>query len=160
MPAAASSVLAAQDAGVQQPRGNRSLRGGAAAQPPPAPTYVYAWAGPKDPSLGGKDSLFVISLAGKEYGKVVTVVPTPYAGLEPHHCSLSVDRRTLACGGLFAALANGPGILFFNVSSNPRAPTLIDPATVTQPRFGAFVDEFVPTPDGECVCVNHVHMRV
>ncbi|KAG2432199.1 hypothetical protein HXX76_009119 [Chlamydomonas incerta] len=150
VPAAAHSGLraAADEAGATLSRVSRSLRGASGAAAPPAPKYVYTWAGAKDPSLGGKDSLFVISLEDKEFGKVVGVVPTPYAGMEPHHCTLSLDRRTLGCGGLFAALAGTPGVLFFNVSGNPRAPTLIDPATVPQPRFGAFADEFIATPDG------------
>ncbi|KAG2432993.1 hypothetical protein HXX76_008721 [Chlamydomonas incerta] len=115
--------------------------------------YVYAWAGAKDASLGGKDSLFVISLIGTEYGQVVTVVPTPYNGIEPHHCRVSADKKILGCGGLLSPLApayNGaaaPSVIFFDIT-NPRVPVMISAAVVDQPKTSAFADEFVTTPDG------------
>ncbi|PNW74095.1 hypothetical protein CHLRE_13g585050v5 [Chlamydomonas reinhardtii] len=110
-------------------------------------TYVYAWAGPKNASLGGKDSIFVISLADGEYGKIVSVVPTPYSTLEPHHCRISSTRKYMGCSGLFAAFSGIPGALFFELS-DPRTPKLVDPAKVDQPKHSAFADEFVATEDG------------
>eukprot|EP00198_Chlamydomonas_reinhardtii_P004511 XP_001693847.1 predicted protein [Chlamydomonas reinhardtii] len=110
-------------------------------------TYLYVWAGPKDASLGGKDSVFVISLADGEYGKIVSVVPTPYSTLEPHHCRISSTRTHLACAGLFSALTGTPSVLFFELS-DPRTPKLVDPAKVDQPKHSAFADEFVAIADG------------
>ncbi|KAG2443515.1 hypothetical protein HXX76_001868 [Chlamydomonas incerta] len=116
-------------------------------KPDTTATYVYAWAGPKNASLGGKDSIFVISLADHEYGKVVAVVPTPYSALEPHHCRISSTRKYMGCSGLFAAFTSIPGVLFFELS-DPRNPKLVDPETVDQPKHSAFADEFVATDDG------------
>ncbi|KAG2452269.1 hypothetical protein HYH02_003293 [Chlamydomonas schloesseri] len=110
-------------------------------------TYVYAWAGPRNASLGGRDSIFVISLADNEYGKVVSVVPTPYSALEPHHCRISSNRKYMGCSGLFAAFTHIPGVLFFDLA-DPRTPKLVDPASVDQPKHSAFADEFVATDDG------------
>ncbi|KAG2427166.1 hypothetical protein HXX76_010885 [Chlamydomonas incerta] len=115
--------------------------------------YLYAWAGAKDASLGGKDSLFVISLVGAEYGQVVSVVPTPYNGIEPHHCRASADKKILGCGGLLSPLAPpvdgapAPSVIFFDIT-NPRVPKLVDAALVDQPNTSAFADEFITTPDG------------
>ncbi|KAG2426628.1 hypothetical protein HXX76_012942 [Chlamydomonas incerta] len=115
--------------------------------------YIYAWAGAKDASLGGKDSLIVISLNGTEYGQVVTVVPTPYNGIEPHHCRASSDKSILGCGGLLSPLApavNGvpaPSVIFFDITS-PRAPKMVAATQVDQPKTSAFADEFINTPDG------------
>eukprot|EP00198_Chlamydomonas_reinhardtii_P012267 XP_001701604.1 predicted protein [Chlamydomonas reinhardtii] len=109
--------------------------------------YLYVWAGPQDKSLGGKDSLFVISLAGTEYGQVVNIVATPYAGIEPHHCRVSLDKKVLGCGGLLSPLVSGPSVVFFDIS-NPRVPKMVDAAKVQQPQYSAFADEFITTPDG------------
>lgn len=94
--------------------------------------------------------MFVISLAGTEYGQVVNIVATPYAGIEPHHCRVSLDKKVLGCGGLLSPLVSGPSVVFFDIS-NPRVPKMVDAAKVQQPQYSAFADEFITTPDGECL---------
>lgn len=64
---------------------------------------------------------------------------------EPHHCRLSADCKRLACGGLLAALAGLPSVLFFDVTRGDRPRLLPVP---TQPSKSAIADEFINMPDG------------
>src|SRR5205085_12553459 len=84
----------------------------------PAKT-LYVWAG--DQARRAPDFLAVINFDedSNQYGKVIKTVPIPppgNVGNEPHHCHLSADKNTLACGGLLSLLRGQNGILFFDVS--------------------------------------------
>src|SRR5262245_2122726 len=70
----------------------------------PAKT-LYIWTG--DQARRAPDFLAVINFdeESNDYGKVVRTVPIPppgNVGNEPHHCHLSADKNTLACGGLLS----------------------------------------------------------
>ncbi|KAG2486448.1 hypothetical protein HYH03_014895 [Edaphochlamys debaryana] len=109
--------------------------------PIPPPTYLYVWAGATDPSKA-KDSLFVVKVAD---GTIVNTVETPFNGLEPHHCRLSVDKRWLGCGGLLAVLSGAPSLHFFSLA-DPALPVYLP--DVAQPKHSAIADEFLATPEG------------
>jgi hypothetical protein len=91
----------------------------------PPNEYLYVWAG--DQARKAPDFLAVIDFDPKSngYGQIVKTVPVPppgNTGNEPHHCGMSADQNTLACGGLLSLLKNQNGIFFFDISdaANPE----------------------------------------
>ena len=81
------------------------------------------------------------------YGRIVKTVPVPPPGNfgnEPHHCGLSTDRNTLACGGLLSLLRNQNGIFFFDVSSAANPEFLFS----TRAVHSAMTDDFYPLEQG------------
>src|SRR3954452_848730 len=112
----------------------------------PAKT-LYVWAG--DQARRAPDFLAVINFDedSDDYGKVVRTVPIPppgNVGNEPHHCHLSADKNTLACGGLLSLLRGQNGIFFFDVSS-PREPRFLFAASAP---LSSITDDFFPLPKG------------
>jgi selenium-binding protein 1 len=112
----------------------------------PAKT-LYIWAG--DQARRAPDFLAVINFDedSSEYGKVVRTVPIPppgNVGNEPHHCHLSADKNTLACGGLLSLLRGQNGIFFFDVSE-PREPRFLFAASAP---LSSITDDFFPLPKG------------
>src|SRR5438034_829894 len=84
----------------------------------PAKT-LYVWAG--DQARLAPDFLAVINFDedSEDYGRVIRTVPVPppgNVGNEPHHCHLSADKNTLACGGLLSVLRDQNDIFFFDVA--------------------------------------------
>jgi selenium-binding protein 1 len=112
----------------------------------PAKT-LYVWAG--DQARRAPDFLAVINFDedSNDYGKVLRTVPIPppgNVGNEPHHCHLSADKNTLACGGLLSLLRGQKGIFFFDVSE-PREPRFLFAASAP---LSSITDDFFPLPRG------------
>jgi hypothetical protein len=108
---------------------------------------LYIWAG--DQARVAPDFLAVINFDedSHDYGKVVKTVPIPppgNIGNEPHHCHLSADKNTLACGGLLSLLKGQNGIFFFDVSE-PRDPKFLFAKSAPQ---SSITDDFFPLPEG------------
>jgi selenium-binding protein 1 len=112
----------------------------------PAKT-LYVWAG--DQARRAPDFLAVINFDedSNQYGKIIKTVPIPppgNVGNEPHHCHLSADKNTLACGGLLSLLRGQNGIFFFDVSQ-PRDPRFLFAASAP---LSSITDDFFPLPEG------------
>jgi hypothetical protein len=112
----------------------------------PAKT-LYIWAG--DQARSAPDFLAVVNFDedSDQYGKVVRTIPIPppgNIGNEPHHCHLSADKNTLACGGLLSLLRGQHGIFFFDVSE-PREPRFLFAASAP---LSSITDDFYPLPQG------------
>ena len=108
---------------------------------------LYVWAG--DQARVAPDFLAVFDFDedSPRYGKVITTVPVPgpgSSGNEPHHCHLSADKNTLACGGLLALLRGQNSIFFFDVSQ-PRQPRFLFSTSGT---LSNITDDFLPLKDG------------
>ncbi len=108
---------------------------------------MYVWAG--DQARIAPDFLAVIDFDEKSeyYGKVIKTVPIPTlgnSGNEPHHCNLSADKKTLACGGLLSLLKGQHGIFFFDVSE-PQNPQFLFSTSTQQ---SSITDDFLPLPNG------------
>jgi hypothetical protein len=108
---------------------------------------LYVWAG--DQARVAPDFLAVIDFDEDSpgYGKIVTTVPIPppgNAGNEPHHCHLSADKNTLACGGLLSLLRGQNGIFFFDVS-DARHPKFL---SSTSGSLSSITDDFLPLEAG------------
>jgi selenium-binding protein 1 len=111
------------------------------------PKTLYVWAG--DQARTAPDFLAVIDFDedSPRYGQVIRTVPVPgqgSAGNEPHHCHLSADKNTLACGGLLALLRGQNSIFFFDVSK-ARDPKFLFSTTGT---LSNITDDFLPLKDG------------
>jgi len=111
------------------------------------PKTLYIWAG--DQARRAPDFLAVVNFDedSDDYGKVVRTVPIPppgNVGNEPHHCHLSADKNTLACGGLLSLLRGQNGIFFFDVSE-PREPRFLFAASAP---LSSITDDFFPLPTG------------
>src|SRR5499426_4700805 len=112
----------------------------------PAKT-LYVWAG--DQARSAPDFLAVIDFDEDSpgYGRVIRTVPVPgpgSSGNEPHHCHLSADKNTLACGGLLALLRGQNSIFFFDVSK-PRRPRFLFSTSGT---LSNITDDFLPLEGG------------
>lgn len=112
----------------------------------PAKT-LYIWAG--DQGRLAPDFLAVVDFDedSDHYGKVIRTVPIPAPGNignEPHHCHLSADKNTLACGGLLSLLRGQKGIFFFDVSE-PREPRFLFAASAP---LSSITDDFFALPRG------------
>jgi selenium-binding protein 1 len=110
-------------------------------------TTLYIWAG--DQARLAPDFLAVIDFDEKsrDYGKVLKTVPIPppgNVGNEPHHCHLSADKNTLACGGLLSLLRGQNSIFFFDVSK-PRDPRFMFSTNASQ---SSITDDFLPLDSG------------
>jgi len=108
---------------------------------------LYVWSG--DQARVAPDFLAVIDFDedSPDYGKVIRTVPVPSpgsSGNEPHHCHLSADRNTLACGGLLALLRGQNSIFFFDVS-DARHPRFMFSTSGT---LSNITDDFLPLKDG------------
>ena len=108
---------------------------------------LYVWTG--DQARIAPDFLAVIDFDEDSpgYGKVIRTVPVPgpgSSGNEPHHCHLSADKNTLACGGLLALLRGQNSIFFFDVS-NARRPKFLFSTSGT---LSNITDDFLPLKDG------------
>ena len=108
---------------------------------------LYVWAG--DQARVAPDFLAVIDFEEESprYGKVIRTVPVPGpggSGNEPHHCHLSADKNTLACGGLLALLRGQNSIFFFDVSE-PRNPRFMFSTSGT---LSNITDDFLPLGGG------------
>jgi hypothetical protein len=108
---------------------------------------LYIWAG--DQERKRPDFLAVIDFDDHSptYGRVLRTVPLPppgNVGNEPHHCHLSADKNTLACGGLLSVLSGQHGIFFFDVS-NARYPVFL---FATSAPNSSITDDFLPLPGG------------
>ena len=82
-----------------------------------------------------------------DYGKVIDTVPVPppgNVGNEPHHCHLSADHNTLACGGLLSLLRGQNGIFFFDVS-HARHPRFLFSTSAPQ---SSITDDFLALEGG------------
>jgi len=108
---------------------------------------LYVWSG--DQARVAPDFLAVVDFDedSPRYGKVIRTVPVPGpggSGNEPHHCHLSADKNTLACGGLLALLRGQNSIFFFDVSE-PRTPKFMFSTSGT---LSNITDDFLPLKDG------------
>ena len=108
---------------------------------------LYIWAG--DQERVRPDFLAVIDFNERShnYGRVLRTVPIPppgNVGNEPHHCHLSADENTLACGGLLSLLKGQNSIFFFDVS-NARHPKFL---FSTRASKSSITDDFLPLPEG------------
>ena len=108
---------------------------------------LYVWAG--DQARVAPDFLAVIDFEEESprYGTVIRTVPVPGpggSGNEPHHCHLSADKNTLACGGLLALLRGQNSIFFFDVSE-PRNPKFMFSTSGT---LSNITDDFLPLEGG------------
>jgi len=111
------------------------------------PDTLYVWAG--DQARVAPDFLAVIDFdeSSPRYGKVLGTVPVPgpgSSGNEPHHCHLSADKNTLACGGLLALLRGQNSIFFFDVS-RARHPKFLFSTSGT---LSNITDDFLPLKNG------------
>jgi hypothetical protein len=112
-----------------------------------SPKTLYVWAG--DQARVAPDFLAVVDFDedSPRYGKVIRTVPVPgqgSSGNEPHHCHLSADKNTLACGGLLALLRGQNSIFFFDVSK-ARYPRFLFSTTGT---LSNITDDFLPLKEG------------
>lgn len=112
-----------------------------------APKYLFICAG--DQARTAPDFMAVVDFDEKStsYGKVLATAPVvgPNAtGNEFHHIGLSVDGKTVACGGLLSVLKGQDEVFFFDVS-NPRAPKFRSSAN---PPLSAITDDFHALPNG------------
>ena len=110
-------------------------------------TVLYIWA--SDQAHKAPDFLAVVDFDedSATYGKVINSVPLPPPGNfgnEPHHCHLSADQKTLACGGLLSVLQGQNGIFFFDVSSARHPKFLLSAKAVES----SITDDFYPLPEG------------
>jgi len=108
---------------------------------------LYVWTG--DQARIAPDFLAVIDFDEDSpgYGTVIGTVPVPgpgSAGNEPHHCHLSADKNTLACGGLLALLRGQDSIFFFDVSTARRPKFLFS----TSGTLSNITDDFLPLKHG------------
>ena len=108
---------------------------------------LYVWA--SDQAHKAPDFLAVVDFDENSatYGKVLETVPLPppgNIGNEPHHCHLSTDKKTLACGGLLSVLKGQNGIFFFDVSSAQHPKFLFSTRAVQS----SITDDFMPLPEG------------
>jgi len=108
---------------------------------------LYVWTG--DQARVAPDFLAVIDFDedSPRYGKVIRTVPVPgpgNSGNEPHHCHLSADKNTLACGGLLALLRGQNSIFFFDVSQARRPRFLFS----TSGTLSNITDDFLPLKKG------------
>jgi hypothetical protein len=108
--------------------------------------YLYVWSG----AVGRTQPDRVITLnfdpKSPNYGQMVadTIVPGP-GGVnnEPHHCGVSANGMTLACGGLLSSLHHHPWNFFFSLA-NPAHPVLV---SAQRTPLAAFPDAWEPLPD-------------
>jgi len=138
-------VLAALAAGSGPARADRGGFGGREREE----RTLYVWAG--DQARQAADFLAVIDFDedSERYGQVVGTLPIPppgNVGNEPHHCSLSADRKVLACGGLLSLLRGQAGIFFFDVS-RPRQPQFLF-STNAAASWSSVTDDFLPLSGG------------
>ncbi len=108
---------------------------------------LYVWSG--DQARVAPDFLAVIDFdeESPRYGKVIRTVPIPGvsgSGNEPHHCHLSADKNTLACGGLLALLRGQNSIFFFDVSQTRHPRFLFS----TSGTLSNITDDFLPLKNG------------
>src|SRR6476660_1269655 len=111
------------------------------------PKTLYVWAG--DQARTAPDFLAVVDFDedSPRYGRVIRTVPVPApgsSGNEPHHCHLSADKNTLACGGLLALLRGQNSIFLFDVSQ-PRPPSF---RVWTSGTLSIITDDFLPLKEG------------
>jgi selenium-binding protein 1 len=109
--------------------------------------YLFICTG--DQARTNPDFLAVINFdqSSSDYGKVIATVPfaaPDSTGNEPHHIGISVDGRTVACGGLLSVLKGQKEVFFFDVS-DPRLPKFISAA---DPPLSSITDEFHALPEG------------
>jgi selenium-binding protein 1 len=112
-----------------------------------SPKTLYIWSGSQVGTVGAFLAVIDFDEESPGYGEVIKTVsvPPPYdLGNEPHHCHLSSDKNTLACGGLLSVLRGQDGIFFFDVSS-PRDPKFL---FSTSARFSSITDDFLPLDHG------------
>jgi selenium-binding protein 1 len=112
-----------------------------------SPKTLYIWSGSQVRTVGAFLAVIDFDEESPEYGQVIKTVPVPPPydlGNEPHHCHLSADKNTLACGGLLSVLRGQDGIFFFDVSS-PRDPKFL---FSTSARFSSITDDFLPLDHG------------
>ena len=112
----------------------------------PAKT-LYVWTG--DQARIAPDFLAVIDFDEDSpgYGSVIRTVPVPgpgSSGNEPHHCHLSADKNTLACGGLLALLRGQNSIFFFDVSQARNPKFMFS----TSGSLSNITDDFLPLAEG------------
>lgn len=114
---------------------------------------LYVWAG--DQARVAPDFLAVINFNehSSHYGQVIRTVPLAGPGAvgnEPHHCHLSADKNTLACGGLLSLLRGQNGIFFWDVSK-ARHPKFLKSMSVPN---SSITDDFYPLPGGGFLITN------
>ena len=112
-----------------------------------SPKTLYIWSGSQIRTAPGFLAVIDFDEKSSGYGQVIKTVPIPPPydlGNEPHHCHLSADKNTLACGGLLSVLRGQDGIFFFDVSS-PRDPKFL---FSTSARFSSITDDFLPLAHG------------
>jgi selenium-binding protein 1 len=112
-----------------------------------SPKTLYIWSGSQVRTVGAFLAVIDFDEESPGYGQVIKTVsvPPPYdLGNEPHHCHLSADKNTLACGGLLSVLRGQDGIFFFDVSS-ARDPKFL---FSTSARFSSITDDFLPLDHG------------
>jgi selenium-binding protein 1 len=107
---------------------------------------LLVWAG--DQAHQAPDFVAVIDFDehAPAYGKVLRIVPLPVErlgagaiGNEPHHVGLSVDKRTLALGGLLSILRTQDQVFFFDVR-HPRHPQFM--RSDNPSLYASIADEF------------------
>jgi 56kDa selenium binding protein (SBP56) len=108
---------------------------------------LYVWT--SDQARRAPDFLAVIDFDedSPHYGKILRTVPITGPGAignEAHHCHLSADKNTLACGGLLSLLRAQNSIFFFDVS-NARHPKFL---FSTNASFSSITDDFLPLHEG------------
>jgi selenium-binding protein 1 len=112
-----------------------------------SPKTLYIWSGSEVRTAPAFLAVIDFDEESLRYGRVIKTVPIPPPydlGNEPHHCHLSADKNTLACGGLLSVLHGQDGIFFFDVSS-PRDPKFL---FSTSARFSSITDDFMPLDRG------------
>ena len=70
-----------------------------------SPKTLYIWSGSQVRTAPAFLAVIDFDEESPRYGRVVKTVPIPPPydlGNEPHHCHLSADKNTLACGGLLS----------------------------------------------------------
>lgn len=112
-----------------------------------SPKTLYIWSGSQVRTAPAFLAVIDFDEESPGYGQVIKTVPIPPPwdlGNEPHHCHLSADKNTLACGGLLSVLRGQDGIFFFDVSY-PRDPKFL---FSTSARFSSITDDFLPLDHG------------
>ena len=111
------------------------------------PEYVYVWAGVEGRNAPDRIVTLDYTEGSPTYGQMVsqTLIPDPGSeGNEPHHCGISMDAKTLACGGLLSALSGQNSVFLFNLN-DPANPVFVKSFKTANADFP---DDFVAMPDG------------
>ena len=124
-----------------------TMPGSAQASGAGTPEYMYVWSGVQGRNAQDRIVTLDYTQGSPTYGQLVsqTLIPNPGGeGNEPHHCGISMDAKTLVCGGLLSML-NGQNSVFVFSLADPANPVLVKSFKTP---YADNPDDFVAMPDG------------